>query len=151
VVANAPNQFFAEFNFVDDVGNDLPGMKPPKDQQVGQYAFALRRWEDLPGQPKYYPALDFQNLNAYFSHPDTGDQPAEWRDLKIEVRPDGVKCWFGEKEVGTLSAETLSTPQTRVFGTPQPPIKVPTGGVGLQAFEASVSFKSVTITRLSSN
>jgi serine/threonine-protein kinase len=144
-----PNQFFANLGFVDDAGNDIPGVTTAPGQRTGNYAFTLRRWEDVPGQPRNYPKIQFEGLNQYYpNRPPVDDQPAVWRDLEIEVRPEGIACsWQGEA-AKELSATTIARHQPLVFGLKDPPMILPLGGIGLQVYEASVSFRSVSITPL---
>jgi serine/threonine-protein kinase len=126
--------------------------KPPPGRPTANRVFLLGRLRTPDGDFND----DLGGPATPLFHPE-GHAPGAWRNLTVDVTPDGVRGFFEGKEVGEMEASEFAKVTTRMINFHRQvrarvalaeaidPGLDPRGGIGLYAAAARASFRQVII------
>jgi serine/threonine protein kinase len=114
--------------------------------EAGEVRLTLKRFADRPT-----PGKEYQFLSAvrkrFTPAEDRRGETDVWRQLAIEVTPEGLEAFWECKSIGKLSRDTLLESSMMLeLRPPAPPFAfAPEGALGLYVFQGMASFRRVVV------
>ncbi len=130
---------------------------PPPRPPGNMVALDPHLYSDGTGE-SWEPGIPIGGARRFFDP--AGFSGGVWRELALEVTPEGVRGFWGGEEVGLLTADEVVAPAQGVADHAHPPYAafsrglrpefVPRGGLGLYVNRGSASFRHVVVEPLDS-